>query len=109
MARRHQGDAWGRGSYSIPENAVMGASHTGSYSDSPAPTADIKKELNDFRKVLRSKKIKSRLTSTQSGNVFMNKVWVVVGRGDFPEARKLALKYLDEHESDTEYIHDAGD
>lgn len=108
MVRWHKGsDGWGRDSYRIPDYAVAGSSHTGAYSYSPAPTSDVKKELGDLKKYLKSKGISSRIRATRSGNMFMQKVWVVVSRNDYKKARKLALDYLKKHESDTYLIHDA--
>ena len=85
--RFHKGnDGWGRGSYAIPEYAIVGSSDTGTYPDSPAPSDRVREELEDFRKVLRANRIRSRISATRSGNVFMAKRWVVVHGRDFPRA-----------------------
>lgn len=106
--RFHKGrDGWGRDSYAIPQYAVIGSSDTGTYSDSPARSDLVQDELEDFRKVLRANRIRSRITFTRSGNVFMVKRWVVVHSRDFPKAVALAEAYLGEHQHDTRFIHDA--
>ena len=52
--RYHRGsDPWGRGSYPIPQYAVIGASDCGMWPDSPAPSDRVAAELEEFRKVLR--------------------------------------------------------
>jgi len=108
MARYYKGsDPWGRGSYSIPEYAVMGSSITGEWSDSPAPTSKVKDELNGFRKVLRQNGIRSRFMTTRSGNVFMVKLWVVVDKRNFLEAKSLADEYLKKNDRDLRFAHDA--
>lgn len=106
--RYHKGsDPWGRASYAIPEFAVVGSSDCGTWSDSPAPSDRVAAELEEFRKVLRANRIRSRIRYTTSGNVFMAKRWVVVNGIDFHRALALATSYLAEHQDDTRYIHDA--
>jgi len=106
--RFHRGrDGWGRGSYAIPQYAVVGSSDCGTWSDSPAPSDNVIEELEDFRRVLRANHIRSRIRFTQSGNAFMVKRWVVVHSRDFARAMGLAETYLKEHDTDTRYIHDA--
>lgn len=106
--RIHRGkDGWGRDSYLIPQFAVVGVSDTGTWPDSPARSEIVGEELEDFRKVLRANRIRSRLRYTQSGNVFCLKKWVVVTGRDFEAASRLAEQYLEEHQHDTRYIHDA--
>jgi hypothetical protein len=106
--RFHKGhDGWGRDSYAIPQFGVVGSSDTGMYSDSPAPSNLVKDELDEFRKILRANKIRSRITYTRSGNVFMVKRWVVVHSRDYLKALPLAQAYLAEHKHDTRFIHDA--
>ena len=106
--RLHKGtDAWGRGSYSIPEYAVVGCSYCGEYSDSPAKGVVVAHELHEFAKVLKRHGIKSREKQTTSGNLFMVKRWVVVKKDDFPRAKKLALAHLKRVKDSTLLIHDA--
>jgi hypothetical protein len=88
--RFHKGfDPWGRSSYRIPEYAVVGSSDCGNWPDSPAPSGKVAPELEDFRKVLRANKIRSRIRFTPSGNACMVKRWVVVKRTDFEKAKRL--------------------
>jgi len=106
--RFHKGsDPWGRSSYPIPRYAVVGSSDCGDYPDSPAPTAKVAAELEDFRKVLRASRIGSRIRFTPSGNACMLKRWVAVRGADFERAKALADEYLPEHDAETHYIHDA--
>ena len=106
--RYHRGnDAWGRGSYAIPQYAIVGSSDCGSWPDSPAPSDTVAAELEDFRKILRANHIRSRISFTSSGNAFMAKRWVVVHSRDYPKALVLVEQYLREHHADTRYIHDA--
>jgi hypothetical protein len=106
--RFHKGsDGWGRGSYQIPQFAVIGASDCGSWSDSPAPTDLVYDELERFRVVLRKHRIRSRLVYTTSGNAFMLKRWVVVHSKDFAQATTLATEFLAAENKSTHYVHDA--
>lgn len=108
IARRyHRIDGW-RGYY-IPGTAVAGASDTGEFSDSPAPSHEVKAEIRRFqREVLRPHGIKSRQRWGYSSNVFCLKRWVCVAPEDFYKAAALAQQWLQEHRFDTRYIHDAG-
>lgn len=109
-ARFHRGsDAWGRGSYEIPANAVVGSSDTGMASDSPAPSDRVKDELEAFRAaLLKEAGIEShRVEPTPSGNVFMIKQWVAVDESEFERAAEFARKYLKDSKGSTSYIHDA--
>jgi hypothetical protein len=85
----------------------MGSSDCGNFSDSPAPSDRVAAELEDFRKVLRTAHIRSRVRFTRSGNLFMVKRWLVVSGRDFLKANALGQQYLAEHEGDTHWIHDA--
>lgn len=106
--RYHRGrDGWGRDSYPIPQYAVLGSSDCGSHSDSPAPTEQVREELEQFRRILRSERIRSRLVYTRSGNAFMLKRWVVVHSKDFVRAGTLAADFLQEKTKSTRYVHDA--
>lgn len=108
LVRHHRGsDAWGRGSYSIPDYAVVGSSDTGMSYDSPCPSDKVEAELNVFRGELLKHGISSHYSSSQSGNLFMAKQWVVVSSKDFKKASEIAIKYLADHDYDTRYIHDA--
>ena len=104
--RHHTGnDTWKRDSYNMPDTAVVGCSHTGEWSDSPCPTALVKKELGDFQEFLKANKVRSNLKATESGNIFCTKIWVVVHPAQFEKAQALAKKYL--VETVTTLLHDA--
>src|SRR5688500_11464785 len=106
--RYHRGrDGWCRDSYAIPQYAVLGSSDCGSWSDSPAPTDQVREELEQFRAVLRANRIRSRLAYTHSGNIFMLKRWVVVHSRDYERANQLANDFLQQHQDTTRYVHDA--
>lgn len=107
MRYHRSSDPWGRGSFRIPQFAVVGVSDTGDYDDSPAPTVKVMAELEAFRIVLRANRIRSRIEVTQSGNACMAKVWVVVRGADYERAKNLADSYLPEHDAETHWIHDA--
>jgi hypothetical protein len=98
-------DAW-RGYYQLPY-AVLGSSDTGMWEDSPCPSTEVNKELENFRAFLRSKGIGSTIKTDRSSNVFMIKRWVVVPKEDFAKANKLAKQYLIEKKDETRYIHEA--
>lgn len=104
--RYHRIDGW-RG-YSIPATAVAGASDTGTWSDSPAPTPLVLAEIARFRKeVLRPAGIKSRSGVGSSSNAFMGKRWVTVSKEDFPKAAQLTVDWMAKHENDTRFVHEA--
>jgi hypothetical protein len=92
--------------YEQPVNAVAGSSDTGMWSDSPAPSVVVDKELNMLTEHLKSKGFKVSRAMTESSNAFMKKRWLVVTT-NFTAAKKEADKWLVKHKSDTIYIHDA--
>jgi len=99
-------DGW-RG-YSVPACAVVGASDTSTFSDSPCPSDKVAAELTRFGKeVLHKLGIKYRTVYGKSSNVFCAKRWVVVNEASFNTAAFAALKWLEEHKEDTNFIHDA--
>lgn len=105
--RYHRIDGW-RG-YWIPAKAVAGASDTGSWDDSPAPSSEVAKEVERFRReVLRANGIRSKVVFGATSNVFAGKRWIVVLDGnDFERAAQLTIDWIEEHYGDTQYVHDA--
>jgi hypothetical protein len=102
--RYHKIDGW-RG-YPIPQFAIAGASDTGGYRDSPAPTDEVADEIRRFqRECLRPVGIRSRSRYGQSTNVFMMKRWIVVSPADWRRAAKLADEWLQANR--LRYLHDA--
>ena len=103
--RYHRIDGW-RG-YHVPGLAVMGASDTGAWDDSPCPTPKVLAELRRFRReVLKPFGIESRIGAGASSNVFCGKRWVVVkDREHFPLAAQLALDWLEANRYSTDYAH----
>lgn len=102
-----KGDAWGRGRVVQPIYAVAGVNDTGNWGDSPCPSYEVDKEIKDLKKYLEEKGIKSKLTSSNSSNVFMMRRWLVVETDKYEEAKKLTKEYLDKKEESTKYIYDA--
>lgn len=105
MPRYHKTDEW-RG-YEVPDLAVAGSSYTGEWEDSPAPSHRIKPELERLQGYLKEKGIKSKLETTPSSNVFMQKIWIMVSKTDFKKAGNLSEAWLKKNDSTTRYIHDA--
>ena len=86
--RYHKIDGW-RG-YSVPALAIVGASDTGTWDDSPCPSNLVKAELRRFqREVLKPAGIASRTRYGASSNVFCMKRWLVVKQNDFDTAAKV--------------------
>jgi len=97
-------DGW-RG-YEQPIDAVAGSSDTGEWSDSPAPSHIVTKELRGLQTYLKEHGMASKIVSSRSGNGFMSKRWVVPARADdFSKAKLFATKYLKAHDKDTSFIH----
>lgn len=105
-ARYHRLDGW-RG-YRIPGPAIAGASDTGTSSDSPCPSGDVKAEIQRFqRECLRPAGIHSRQRFGESSNVFCGKRWVYVVEADFPKAARLALDWIATNDRSLRYLHGA--
>lgn len=104
-SRYHKIDGW-RG-YWLPPRAIAGASDTGTWSDSPAPTPDVIAELDAFKAHLRKHKVKYRSTFGVTSNVFAGKRWItVVDFDDFARAAQLTVDYLADHPN-LQFLHDA--
>ena len=104
--RYHRIDAW-RG-HMIPSCALVGASDTGTCSDSPCRTEDAIAEITRFRlEVLRPLRIQSRMRFGATSNVFCAKRWLVVSPADFSLAAEAAVAWLSEHDHDLHLLHDA--
>lgn len=104
--RYHRIDGW-RG-YSIPRLAIVGASDTGTWDDSPCPTPAVKAELARFRRdALRPAGIRSRQVTGSTANVFCGKRWLIVAPQDYPRAAQLAVDWLAANNDRLHYLHDA--
>ncbi len=99
----HSTDGW-RG-HEVPAYAVAGSSDTGMWSDSPAPSDQVAKELRDLKDHLLQQGIGVRSVTTRRSNVFMVKRWLVVSKTQYRKAIRLVDAYLQNHL--TRYIHDA--
>ena len=102
-----KGDAWGRGRVIQPIYAVAGSNDTGMWSDSPCPSDKVTYELDMMKMELEKAGIPSKEAGTPSSNVFMGRRWIVVPVEKYPEAKKIADKFIKEHEADTKYIYGA--
>lgn len=78
-----------------PVNAVGGCAHTGNWSDSPCRTDVVKKEIEAFKKMLKSESIRFKTLVTKTSNVFCQHVYVLV----HPDDRDRALPIASHHES----------
>lgn len=96
-------DDW-RG-YEQSANAVIGSSDTGMWSDSPARSDEVAKELQAFQSELNKAGIESEIKTTQSSNAFMVKRWVVVPAWEHKKAMKIANDYLKKKEGKLQYLH----
>ena len=104
--RYHKIDGW-RG-YPVPALAIVGASDTGGWDDSPCPSREVKAELRRFqREVLKPAGIASRTRIGHSSNVFCVKRWLVVNKEDFDKSARLAVQWLKQERYTTSFIHDA--
>jgi hypothetical protein len=88
-------DGW-RG-YVQPVNAVGCCNCTGDWSDSPCPTSVVLEEINGFKKLLKQNGIRHKKVVTQSSNVFMVKVNILV----HPNDRERALELAETHQQNT--------
>jgi hypothetical protein len=104
---RRGSDAWGRDSYAIPALAIAGASDTGEWVDSVAPSHTVKEELGALRKFLATQGIKTRTALSRSGNCCCLKRWVLAKRQDFARAFPLAEDWLNNNKNTTQFAHDA--
>lgn len=103
--RYHRIDGW-RGYY-VPELAVVGASDTGMYEDSPCKSDDAESEIRLFKDILSKNGIRSTVSYGTSSNVFCTKHWLKVGRKDFDKAAKIVLDVFNEHGRGLKLAHTA--
>ena len=105
--RYHGADPWGRDSYDVPVYAVAGSSSTGNAPDSPAPTNEVDREIQGLRRHLKKNGIATRMSTSQSGNLFMEKIWIIVQVEDYSRAKPIADTWLKENHDITHHIHEA--
>lgn len=94
-------DGW-RG-YSVPIFAVAGINDTGSWEDSPCPTSIVKKETKALGSLLRKAKIKFRIQTCETSNVFCVHHYFVVAAEDVQRAREIVVDYLDKNPTELLY------
>lgn len=95
-------DGW-RGA-NIPTFAVLGASDTGGWSDSPCPSGTVTEEIGAWRKFLAERGIKSYEAFGTTSNVFCGKRWLIVRGQDFKRAI-LAIKAIGTVEQNYQYVY----
>jgi len=94
--------AW-RG-YEIPIYSIAGSSDTGMSEDSPCPSNEVTKELNNLKQYLKGKGIKTEIQNTETSNVFSTKRWLVTRPSQFDKAKKLTKEYLEKEK--TSHLHE---
>lgn len=77
-------DGW-RG-HTVPYFAVIGASDTGMWDDSPARSDTVESEIKSMQVLLNKKGIRSYVAHSVTSNVFCMKRWLIVKGKDFPAA-----------------------
>lgn len=77
-------DGW-RG-HTVPYFAVLGASDTGMWEDSPARSDTVESELAGMQERLRKIGIRTYVAHSVTSNVFCMKRWLIVKGKDFPKA-----------------------
>lgn len=97
----HKTDGW-RG-YAIPFGAVCGASDTGTWSDSPAPSHKVEAEIKAVQSELRKQGIRSRQKFGETSNVFCGKRWLCVSPKDWERAVEFVESLIPQYR----YIHNA--
>ena len=94
--------------YKVPPYALAGTSYTGDSSDSPYPFEKIQPELDKLITYLNKNGLHPGLKHTESSNVFMIKIWIVVPNDEYQKARELVDNWLNENNS-LHYLHNVGD
>lgn len=84
-------DAW-RG-YSRPSYAVVGANDTGMWDDSPCRSDVAVRELEMVTAFLKGKRIRSKVITCETSNVFCVHHYVIVRPSDYESARELVAEY----------------
>ena len=84
-------DGW-RG-YQIPVFAVLGASDTGMWSDSPCPSTTAEEEVKDARAYLRHNGITSYEAFGETSNCFCMKRWTIVRGNQYKDAMRVLEAY----------------
>lgn len=95
--------------YRIPGRAIVGASDTGTWPDSPCPTPRVKAEIRRFqRECLAPLGIRSHTRLGATSNLFCGKRWLCVAAKDWLRAATLAQDWLAANKFSTDFVHDAG-
>lgn len=95
-------DGW-RG-YEQPTYAVCGANDTGKWEDSPCPSDVAEREIKEAQLVLKSKKIPTKIMTTQSSNLFCVHHYIVVPPHYLEQAKELLLEQYNVNETRLLYL-----
>lgn len=95
-------DGW-RGA-PIPVFAVIGASDTGGWSDSPCPSGSVTEEIGVWKKFLAERGVKSYEAFGVTSNVFCGKRWLIVRGEDYKRAI-LAIKAIGTIKTNYRYVY----
>lgn len=76
-----------------PVYGCAGINHSGDDPYSPCPTHRIKPELNGFTKMLKEKSIPFRRIISDSPNVFVKRIYVIVPPENLEQAKEMAKEY----------------
>jgi len=87
-------DGW-RG-YNKPKYAVIGATDTGTWSDSPCNSHDVQRDIKIAKKMLKDEGFCVRSATGNTSNVFAGKRYLVVPPEQFERAKEVAKK-IDKH------------
>ena len=90
-------DGW-RG-YSKPKYAVAGATNTGNWSDSPAPSNICEQEIKAVEAHLKSNGIKTKIQVCETSNVFCVHVYLIVYPSKHEQAKGIVEEYLQANET----------
>ena len=97
----------GYGRYFQPAGAIVGASDTGYWSDSPAPTLNVIKEINMVKKELANLGIPTKQKVTRSSNEFIFKRWLITSPKKEIMGKQRVKELMKKIKSKISYIHEA--
>lgn len=90
--------------YEQPIHACVGVNNTGDWSDSPCPSHIAEAEINAVRDMLLAHKIKTKLVTCPSSNVFCVHHYLVPQLKNVVVARGLVEQYIDTNETRLAYV-----
>jgi hypothetical protein len=93
----------GRGYYE-PTYACAGANDTGTYSDSPCPSHVAESELKSIISLLEKEKIKVKIVTCETSNVFCVHHYLVPKLKDVARAREITKDFLTKEDTRLAYL-----